>query len=299
MREAIETREQIALDGKDCFVRGTYHKTRAEIRGVKSNGPSQDRVGVLFLNGLLATRASDGDAAVYWADSFAEHGYASFRIDLPGYGDSEGEPPAEWVSFINHGGYASIAAAKIKELVERFDLSGVIVAGHCAGAVTAIYAAAGGRHCRGLVLLDPYFHHQQVLKSKLRQRVNLWRMQSPVGRMLSTIHNFVKEIRITLRGNAIPENANVPLLRCWKELSSSGLPILILKAPARKSPGMKPKVGEFDYLQHALKLAGRKSRVSVRVAEGANHSFANRLGREAVRVHTETCWMSFSHWSPL
>jgi hypothetical protein len=49
-------------------------------------------------------------------------------------------------------------------------------------------------------------------------------------------------------------------------------------------------VGEFDYLQHALKLAGRKSRVSVRVAEGANHSFANRLGREAVRVHTET-WL--------
>jgi pimeloyl-ACP methyl ester carboxylesterase len=240
----------------------------------------------LFLNGLLATRASDGDAAVYWADSFSEHGYASFRIDLPGYGDSEGEPPAEWVSFINHGGYAAIAAAKIRELVERFDLSGVIVAGHCAGAVTAIYAAAGGKHCKGLVLLDPYFHHQQVLKSKIRQRVNLWRLQSPVGRILSAIHHHVKEIGIKLRGDAIPENANLPVLRCWKELASSGLPILILKAPSRKTPGTKPKVGEFDYLEYALKLAGRRSHVVVKVAEGANHSFANTLGREAVRLHT-------------
>jgi hypothetical protein len=50
---------------------------------------------------------------------------------------------------------------------------------------------------------------------------------------------------------------------------------------------MKPRIGEFDYLGYALRLAGRMSRVVVKVADGADHSFANRLGRDAVRVHAE------------
>jgi pimeloyl-ACP methyl ester carboxylesterase len=242
---------------------------------------------VLFLNGFLATRASDGDAFVYLANSLAKHGYPCFRLDLPGYGDSEGDPPEEWLNFIDHGGYASIASAKIKELVKRFNLSKVIIAGHCAGAVSAIYTAAAGRECGGLVLLDPYFHLQQADRSKIRQQLNLWALRSRLGRFLSNIFDHLKEIRLLFRGNSPPENANVPLLRCWKELASSGLPILILKAPVRKIPGMKPRLGEFDYLKYALRLADGRNLVVVKVTDGANHSFANRLGRDAVRLYTE------------
>jgi pimeloyl-ACP methyl ester carboxylesterase len=285
--EAIRTRELIVLDGLDVIVRGTYHKIRDDSSGAQSSLIDRARVGVLFLNGLNATRAANGDAAVYWADSLAARGYPSFRLDLPGYGDSDEDPPEDWLAFINRGGYASIVSGKIIELVARFNLSGVVIAGHCAGAVSAIYAAAVSKECRGLVLMDPYYHLPQTTRPKFRQRLNLWALQSDLGRSLDRVYRHAKEIPLFFRRKVPAENANFPLLRRWKELTSTGLPILILKAPTRKVPNIKPKVGEFDYLDYVLRLAGRRSRVVVRVMDGANHSFANRLGREAVRVHTE------------
>jgi hypothetical protein len=68
-------------------------------------------------------------------------------------------------------------------------------------------------------------------------------------------------------------------------VASAGLPILLLKAPGIKAQGAKPRVGEFDYIDYVVKLGGRKSRVSVEFVEGADHSFANREGREAVERH--------------
>jgi pimeloyl-ACP methyl ester carboxylesterase len=288
MKETIATRELVVLDGLDIVLRGTYHKAPDD-GSVAQIG--QERVGLLFLNGLSATRAGNGDSAVYWADSFAEHGYPSFRLDLPGFGDSEGDPPADWLGFINQGGYAAIASAKIRELVARFNLSGVVMVGHCAGAVSAIYTAAASRECRGLVLMDPYFHLPQTIRPKILQQLNLWALQSRFGGLLSNIYGRLKEIRLLLRPDLPPENANFPLLRRWTELASTGLPILILKAPGWKTSGTKPRVGEFDYFKHVLELAGRRSQVVVKVVDGANHSFANRLGRAAVRQHTER-WLN-------
>ncbi len=80
-------------------------------------------------------------------------------------------------------------------------------------------------------------------------------------------------------GMRLHENANFGLLNRWKDVASTGLPILFLKAPARKASGTKPRVGEFDYLKYVLGLAGRNSKVVVELIEGTDHSFANRLGR--------------------
>jgi pimeloyl-ACP methyl ester carboxylesterase len=46
----------------------------------------------------------------------------------------------------------------VNQLVKRFGLSGVVFFGHCAGAVSALYAGAASSDCKGLILLDPYFH---------------------------------------------------------------------------------------------------------------------------------------------
>ena len=286
MRETIEGRDLIELKGRDGIVRGTYHRARC-----RNSGGERPRIGLLFLSGLSQTRAANGDSAVYWARSLAECGYPVVRLDLPGFGDSDGDPSTELLAFINRGGYAPIVSAAIDELVTRFDLAGVIIVGHCTGTVSAIFTAANNKRCKGLVLLDPIFYVPQAESNilKVRRRVHDLVLRCHLDAFLTKIYDSLRELWLSLRGSAPPENANFPLLGRWKELASTGLPILILRSPGSKAPGTKTRTGEFDYLKHVLELAGRKSRVEFQVAEGANHSFANGQGRIAVLELTE-------HW---
>jgi pimeloyl-ACP methyl ester carboxylesterase len=292
MDQAIEGRELITLDGLGVFVRGTFHKPPGSSHS-RSGVSRRKLVGLVFLNSLSLPRAATGDSAVYWAESFANYGYPSFRLDLPGLGDTAGNIPTDVLSFINAGGYASIAAAKMKELVEHFNLLGVVLVGHCAGTVSAIYAAAActGKECKGLVLLDPYFDIPQAIRPMVRRGVSEWALRSNLGGIFSNIYDRIKKIGLIFRGSAPPRNANLALLSRWKEVASTGLPVLLFKAPGRKTQGTKPRIGEFDYLAHVLKIAGPKSQVAVELLEGTDHTFANHTGRAAVRRHTEL-WLS-------
>jgi pimeloyl-ACP methyl ester carboxylesterase len=283
MKQSIEGRELITLDRVGPAVRGTYHRSR----DTNTDANEQKRVGILYLNSLSLPRASTGDSAVYWAESIAESGYPSFRIDLPGLGDSDGSLPVGLLDFINSGGFAGATSDKVKELVERFNLSGVIIVGHCAGIVSALFAVEKCTECRGLVLMDPYFHLPQAVRPKLRQTLSSWALRSKMGRIASNVYDQLRKFYRSLRGSRPPSNANFELLRCWKVVASTGLPILLLKAPARKAFGAKPRAGEFDYLQYVLKLAGRRSQVTVKFVEGTDHSFANKVGRSAIRKYTE------------
>ena len=291
MNETIETRELFVLDGLDLNTRGTYHKTHDNRCGAQLNLIEPKRIGILFLNSASPTRAEYSDAAVYLADSFAEYGYPSFRLDLPGFGDSEGDTPTELLGFISHGGYASIASVKIRELLARFNLSGVVLVGQCAGAVSAIYTADAISGCRGLVLLDPYFHLPHSMSPKIRGQLHLLILQSRLGGVLRRTHGLLKEIRLFLRGNVPPENANLPLLRRWKEVACRGLPILILKVPSGKAHDMKPRIGEFDYVKYILGLAGRRNEVIIKLLDGADHSFTSLQSRVIVRQRTEE-WLN-------
>lgn len=272
----IETRQLLTLKQSDIIVQATCHwpADGQEVKG---------KTGVIFLNGLAATRAGYGDAAVYWADHFAHLGYPSFRLDLPGYGDSAGPIPDDWLDHINRGGYGSIVSAKIRELLGRFKLSGVVIVGHCAGTVSAIFAAASNRDCHGLILLDPYFDFRQAsLQPKLRTQLSLWAAKSRFGGALSKSVKYIRNGRFLREANGLPENANVPLLRRWKDVTSAGLPVLMLRAPGLGTDRTNSHVREFDYLEHACSLAGSRSRVTMRTVSGANHSFANAVGRSTV-----------------
>jgi pimeloyl-ACP methyl ester carboxylesterase len=293
MNEAIDTRELFVLDGSDVLVRGTYHKVYDDNSDAQPNLAAGDRLGVVFLNSTSPTRAANGDAAIYLAESFAKCGYPCFRLDLPGFGDSEGDHPEDLLGFICRGGYASIASAKVEELVARYNLSGVVIAGHCAGSVSALFAAATSRECRGLVLIGPFFHLTQPIGlSKIRKELKLWALQSRLGKCFSNVYEFLNELPLVPRGRGIPRNANLPLLRCWKKLASTGMPILFLKGPDRKTSSSKPRAaGEFDYLNYLLRAAGRRSQIVVKVTDGASNAFANRQGRAAVRQHTER-WLN-------
>jgi len=282
MLEAAGKRELIVLDGLGVRLRGTYHRpadcsSESGVSRTKLNG-----TGVLFVNSLSLPRAASGDSAVFWADSIAGHGYPAFRIDLPGLGDSEGEASPDLLDSIGSGGLASVAAGAAKQLVEQFGLSGLVIFGHCAGAVSALFAGAACPECEGLILLDPYFHLPHFKRPKMRQQMSDWARRSKVGAVLSNGYDRARKLRLALRGSALPGNANSALLACWKQVAAAATPILLLKAPGIKAQGPKPRVGEFDYIGYVVKLAGRKSRVSVGFVESADHSFANLADREAV-----------------
>jgi pimeloyl-ACP methyl ester carboxylesterase len=275
MQEVIEARELFTLKGLGPIVRGTHHLACAPVPG---SGP----VGLVILNSLSPTRAAAGDSAVYWADSFAKYGYPVFRLDLPGFGDSEGNPPAELLKVINSGGYGPTAAVLIKELSQRFSLSGVVVMGLCAGALSAIYTAAASEECKGLVLLDPYFQLPLPPPSWLWQKLTGRFLRSAPGRRVENALGRLTDIRLKLRRNPLPENSNYPLLKCWKKVASAGLPILLFKAP-----NIKPRGKAFDYLSYIVEQAGINSRVQVKVIAGAGHTFSNRAGKTAIQQQTE------------
>jgi pimeloyl-ACP methyl ester carboxylesterase len=292
MMQVVEGRELITLDRDGLFVHGTYHRPHNDSTDLANC--DKERVGVLFLNSLSLPRTATGDSAVYWADCLAACGYPTFRVDLPGLGDSDGQLPRELLDFINSGGFARMAAQNIEEVANRFNLSGVVIVGHCAGAASALFAAAASTICKGLVLMDVYFYLPQAVRPKMRRMISDWALRSRLGRFASNIYDKLRAMRLRISGDKLPENANIPLIRSWKELASGGLPILILKAPARKAMGAKPRAGEFDYLEYALKIAGNRHKVSVQYTEGTDHSFANRHGRNMVRQYTED-WL-ISHF---
>ena len=108
---------------------------------------------------------------------------------------------------------------------------------------------------------------------------------------VSNVYYCLKYIRLLVRRNRPPRNANLALLRCWNQLASAGMPMLVMKAPALKARGIKPPMGEYDYLGYLQALSGRGSRIAIKFIEGTDHSFADSVGRTAIRQHTEE-WLN-------
>jgi len=282
--QKIESRELFTLDCQGGTLSGTYHVPAQGLVG-------SNRTGILLLSGFPMPRTAHGDAAVHWATSFAQLGYPSFRVDLPGVGDSRGNVPAELLEYTSAGGYERVAAELVGQIVARYELAGVVILGQCAGAISAIFAAAISEECRGLILLDPPFNLPPAVRPKTVKRALFhWTTKSRIGGLLSDVYDQFKKLSLQLRKNAPPENANFPLLKRWKHIASAGLPILLLNAPEPKASDNKPRAGKFDYRRHILDLAGSRSRVEARVVSGANHTFSNPAGKATIREHVAQ-WM--------
>jgi pimeloyl-ACP methyl ester carboxylesterase len=294
MLRATDTREIVSLEVLGHRLSGTYHRPPGDGIVSWTSGLCASAPAVLILNSLALPRASTGDSAVYWAESFARSGYPTFRFDLPGLGDSDGHTSTDLLDFINDGGFAAAAVGIANELVGRGGFPGVVFVGHCAGAVTANYAAASFKKCKGLIMLDPYFHLPILKRPKSREKLSDWARRSKLGRPMSNLFDRAKRVRLILRGANLPSNANTKLIGKWKEVSAAGLPMLVFKAPGIKAKGSKPRVGEFDYMGYVAKLAGRKSDLVIKAIENADHSFANRAGREAI-VEATLAWLA-SHF---
>jgi pimeloyl-ACP methyl ester carboxylesterase len=287
VKDAIRGRELFTLEALGVTVQGTCHLPPDESSSPHAATRDRKAPGVLLVSGLLSPRAATGDSGVYWAEAFAKRGYRSFRVDLPGTCDSGGDAPAELMNFITTGGYEAVTVEILKQITARYHLSSVLIMGHCSGAVTALFAAANFKDCRGLVLMEPYFHLFPPVATRTREALSDWASSNRFGGLLSNLFDRLKQLRLRLRRSELPGNANFPLIKRWSNLASAGVPILILKVPAAKASGAKPRLGEFDYLSHVISLAGGRTRVVLEMVEGAGHSFADPVGRLAVRQSTE------------
>jgi hypothetical protein len=287
VKDVIRGRELLSLEALGVKVQLTCHLPDYKVPGTQIKLRETKTTGVLLLPGLLSPRSATGDSAVYWADSFAKRGYKSFRVDLPGSCDSGGDAPAELATFINSGGYEAVTVEILKQITVRYDLSSVVMMGHCSGAVTALFAAGSFKDCRGLVLTEPYFYLQPPGPTRVREALSDWASRNRLGGMFSNLFDRLKELRLRVRRSEFPVNANIPLIKRWSSLVSAGLPILVFNVPGAKASAAKPRLGEFDYLEHLISLAGSRSRVDLEVVEGAGHSFADPVGRVAVRRATE------------
>jgi pimeloyl-ACP methyl ester carboxylesterase len=280
MNTQIDTRELFALDGPEYVVRGTYHMPREIRENVRGGVRPQSSVGIIILNSLAPTRAGKGDSSVAWANAFANHGYPTFRCDLPGFGDSSGDPPARLLDFINNGEYATIAADAVARIAKHFKLQSVILCGLCAGAVSAIFTAGISRECQGLIVLDPYFHLPLTHKASARSRLAKIIPAGTLRLSLKRFSNWATGARRRLGKKRFPQNSNHSLLDRWLGLVNSGMPILVFDHP----PNTR-RDEEFDYLAYFSQYSEPRHRVVIHSIRGADHTFANNLGKAAVRQH--------------
>lgn len=290
MTRSTPTRELFTVTASSASIPGTHHKCAGQV----------NPTGVLMFNTGFLPRSSDADSGVYWADCFAKSGYPAFRVDLPGLGDAPGQIPQPLLKFINDGGYSPVLSAVVKELTSRYKLGGMVLLGHCAGAVSAMYTAAMAPECKGLVLTDPYFHLEHE-KADLVVAVKDWVMWGPIAKVtrylfhaLRSVYLLLKRFRLenyrtTGAGSGLPRNANFPMLGGCKQLLSRGVPMLVMQSP-------RWAAGQFNYLDHLQSSAGSKALLSVVPLEGIDHSFANSAARKAVLENTGK-WLK-KHFPP-
>lgn len=276
--------------------------------------------GILFLNSGFLPRAPQGDVTVLQSDHLARMGYPTFRFDLPGLGDSEGDLPENaltMVRLIQNGEHAPFAADLAKVLQSHFGLRGLLLAGHCGGAITAIFAADRLKcaNISGLLLYETDFRlrlkpeHVPTRKNVLYQEVREWTLKSPLGGKVHQAYMRIKSLRDccacfrhrhphesapanggSARGDgALPPEANTQLIQAWRRVVAKGIPILLVSAV--DPVAQKDQFNYPDFL-----LSDGAVRVTHVKVEGTNHAFVEGSGKAALPELTEK-WML--DWAPV
>ncbi len=211
--------------------------------------PSQ--VAVLFTSFGQVPRCGHGGLATRMCRQIAAEGVHGFRVDLPGLGDSQGELPEDsdaWRMAVRDGSMLNSLLGAIKHVAERFGIEKFLVGGHCAAALTAIYAHLVDPRIVGLILLEPEFfagapqltesapddqgliagavtHACQVGKTLARR---VLASQSLLWRLAPVPQQAIREAMTVRR-----RNMNTKLAAAWQGVVDKQIPALVITAEGR------------------------------------------------------------------
>lgn len=302
MRNCIELR----VNG--LTLRGTHH-------GVAGVSSAAGQIGVLMLNFGFAPRASLGDITVHQSDYIAKLGHPVFRFDLPGLGDSDGDLPENALTslqIIQQGKHVPFTCQLVAGLKRRFGLKAILLAGHCGGAITAIYSAdlLNGRDIAGILAYEPDFilrgdaDWQNSRLVQLRQEVRASVLGSKLGDKAQKLCAHLRRIMSGLNGfrivkaesnhaahiadqpeaggrerNPLPERTNLALINSFQRVMGTGMPILLVAIRNHKL------ADNFDYVDFLL--SNNPPNVTRIVMSETNHSFVEGNGEQALINCTE------------
>jgi len=292
MREVV----LLHVMGQDLF--GTYH--------VPAPPTCAGDVAVVFLNFGQAPRAGMADVAASLAEALAQRGYPTYRIDLPGLGDSPGSLPESLHDFwraVQDGLHQPWTEEIVKQLAQDHGYESLVLGGLCGGGITAALAA-DHLPCgvSGVFMLEPEFMLLPLAQSEeqrmadpgiteTRARLRSWshlrsRLLSVAAwrRLLSGQSSYRQDCRTLLwiarrrldhlRGESLPSDINRPFVEALRRLADRRMPLAIVMASS-----LQKELIERD-------IFGRARMATVRnvAVEGTNHMFATHQGKEAVAV---------------
>jgi alpha-beta hydrolase superfamily lysophospholipase len=218
------------------------------------------RIAFVLLNAGRAPRAGNSDLSARLADHLAELGFPTFRIDLPGLGDSPGPPPeADFFARVLNGRNDDATDDLVRSLCHTYQLDGVVLGGLCAGAVTSLRVASGGTPgLLGLLLLEPNFRvtvqvdttasaevktERRRMRDKLIKKVrrhlsltgSLYFLtgENRVAHLLAPAQPWLRARLTALIGHALPRDTNVEMVVCWGRALGRRLPTLLITAEGK------------------------------------------------------------------
>ena len=232
-----------------------------------------DRTGVVFLHGWSGYRSGPHRMFVNTARHLADEGIASFRFDLRGRGDSDGDKEKT-----NLDDMISDTLAAKKLLAEEAKVSKSVLLGICSGGNVSIGSASLDKEIAGLVLWStPLFAAFKKASDKsTKRRMMLMEYFKKAIRPSTWIRLVKGQVNVSMVGKAISgdaekkdekgRNPKDSLRDIMSDLKGYKGPILFIYGTNDDEV-----IGAPEFYEKYCKENGID--VTVHFIEGANHNF--------------------------